>query len=487
MRKHFLGLLLLPLLCLTSCGNSQEVTFYCTTSEFETYYDDSYFLQDAREYHQDIALASHAMAIATFASKDYINASNNIRNLLKDEGFTDISCNVTMYEKPNVNTIGYTFGRKTIVDENNETYTLIPIAIRGGNYEAEWSSNVRIGYEEDAHGFSYAAKAVFEGLQEYVSSHFIVGRLKLWIAGYSRAAITSNILGGRILEKIDNNTLILSTQTDVTLDNVFVYCFEPPLGTVKDPEVAHSALYNNINNLLNYNDPVPLVAPIAWGFNRYGVDRYYPDRLTDINFDKSSREKFVTLYHFMGKKGEVAEYTVDDWEYFAPGEFYGSVFHLPLSVANPSIGRFARDFINGLAVTGIGSREKYASTIQQGLERIFAVAFGRDQEFGSNFGFSFDIIGTISQYQYLKLILNELINGQEEEFMRDFEPLFHKILGGTVEKYFAVRGLYQELAPMLGALCKSFTYRRDVALQFSSLNNLSRLVQCHYPNLSYAC
>nr|MCR4562564.1 hypothetical protein [Bacilli bacterium] len=47
--------------------------------------------------------------------------------------------------------------------------------------------------------------------------------------------------------------------------------------------------------------------------------------------------------------------------------------------------------------------------------------------------------------------------------------------------------LYQELAPMLGALCKSFTYRRDVALQFSSLNNLSRLVQCHYPNLSYAC
>ena len=57
--------------------------------------------------------------------------------------------------RPTEDTIGMIMGAKEIAIEG-EDYILMPIAVRGGDYEAEWASNVTLGAEGEAEGFSGA-------------------------------------------------------------------------------------------------------------------------------------------------------------------------------------------------------------------------------------------------------------------------------------------------------------------------------------------
>ena len=81
MRKYLKTLILLPILFVSvGCSKSDKISFQCDDFKFDTYYNDSYFYLDNHEVHQEIALASHAMALATFnGNKDYALRSNYLR------------------------------------------------------------------------------------------------------------------------------------------------------------------------------------------------------------------------------------------------------------------------------------------------------------------------------------------------------------------------------------------------------------------------
>ena len=72
-------LLLLPvMLPIVSCSSDDKITFKCANDTFVTYYDDSYFNMNNDEVHHEIALASHAMALATFNNdEDYTKRKNH--------------------------------------------------------------------------------------------------------------------------------------------------------------------------------------------------------------------------------------------------------------------------------------------------------------------------------------------------------------------------------------------------------------------------
>ena len=106
---------------------------------------------------------------------------------------------------------------------------------------------------------------------------------------------------------------------------MYAYCFEPPLGVEMNLDNARIDLYHGIHNLVNYNDFVPLVAPFEWGFVRYGVDHYYPDRLNDIYFDETERQKIISLYHFTYGAEKFTDYSVDKWKFFDIGEEKGAI------------------------------------------------------------------------------------------------------------------------------------------------------------------
>ena len=84
---------------------------------------------------------------------DYANHFANIKQLFSDIGCYDVNffANEDYQRKPayfgeegRLTTIGVAISQKEI-KAGGETYTLVPVAIRGGGYETEWASNVTIG------------------------------------------------------------------------------------------------------------------------------------------------------------------------------------------------------------------------------------------------------------------------------------------------------------------------------------------------------
>lgn len=149
---------------------------------------------------------------------------------------------------------------------------LVPIAVRGAGYESEWYGNTSVGKSGEHEGFAIAADQVFEQVQNYIRDYGLTdevdsGKVKFWIAGYSRAGATSNLTAKRLIE----------AYCDGTSNQVYAYCFEAPKGGMNSAmKLDTPEKYYSIHNCINKADAVPLVAPEEMGFIRYGVDHYVP-------------------------------------------------------------------------------------------------------------------------------------------------------------------------------------------------------------------
>ncbi len=495
MKRRLFALLLVPFVSLLGgCGSTEALNFDVTvtvnprvTGTFETFYSDSYFSLDPTQYHQELALASHAMAIAAFPvanyKEDYATQPNNLKKLWISEGFGDIWCSQNYYERTELDSIGFGFARKTI-KVANEDCTLIAVTVRGADYGAEWASNVTLGTEGDAEGFSHASATVIGGLVDYVALRHIKGHVKFWMSGYSRGAITTNMVAGALCKAVSNPGSLFD---DITFGekDIYAYCFEPPMGVVDDYAIAHGETFSNIHNLINLNDVVPLVAPNDWGFTRYGVDHYYPDRLTDIHFDEKAREKAVVAYHYTPGGTDLPDYTTDDWIFVDVGEEYAKEHNLARAAVNPSQARFVRDFISRLANHGFGNRRNYSIMGQIPFSRLFAVLNGRDQILNAK-NISFENVLTLFfEYSLINVLLTELIKGDSNAFFMDIEPFFYQILNGagTTEQ---IRQFYLEFSLAFLCFSTAFEKKQDTLLQLMNIQNIMRIKLAHMPELSYA-
>lgn len=242
------------------------------------FYSDGFFEEDPYKYNPSIATASLCMAMAGFYSNegetgkdaDYSKKSQNIVNYMKDIGVSEKNIYRNAYNRirPQTDSIGVTIGMKKLSNGR----ILIPVAIRGSNYEREWASNVTLGKEEDgeAKGFATAANIVFSEIKKYITQSADLvkatndGKIIFWISGYSRAGATTNLTAKRLVD------------TYVSKGNrVFAYCNEAPMGGVETAKTSGSN-YNCIHSVINRNDVVPRVAPKKMGFIRYGIDHYIP-------------------------------------------------------------------------------------------------------------------------------------------------------------------------------------------------------------------
>ncbi|MBO4285894.1 MAG: hypothetical protein J5880_00995, partial [Bacilli bacterium] len=374
--------------------------------------------------------------------------------------------------------IGYGIASKTIED-----FTLIAIAVRGGNYDGEWASNFTIGGEGNSQGFDEASDKVVAGFERYCNLFSIQGHIKIWISGYSRAAITSNMTAGKLLNRMVNNSYS-NDAYHYSVDDVYAYCFEPPMGVNTSLKDARSELYKGIHNFLNYNDLVPLVAPYEWGFVRYGTDHYYPDRLNDIYFEESEREKIISLYHFTYGAQNFHDYTVDQWKFFDVGEFKTNKYDLPCQSIHPSQGRFVRSLIHEIALTGFGSREVYHKNLQDGVRQLFATAYGLNPDIEKISGSS--MVEIIFEYDFIKSLFLELENCQSDQFALDMEMLFLQIFGAKDENFKAVKKLYNENFDFFYLLPQSFQRRKDILAQFLYRDNLMNIAVGHMPEISYS-
>ena len=244
-------------------------------------YSDAYFTHTGYQYDHDLAKLSMVLTQASFASatstsEGWNTANSNFNALMKKCGFTNMAANEDAVTHPGLETLGAYAASKTLVD-NGGNYTLIALGLRGHNYGGEWYGNFDVGKSGGHAGFIKAADKAMDFLKQYIADQKITGRVKLWVSGFSRAAATANLLGARI-----DQGESLGAKVTITPHDLYCYTFETPQGAqdshAKDP------IYDNIYNIMNPNDFVPLVSFDAWDQVRYGQDLYTPAYQIDENY-----------------------------------------------------------------------------------------------------------------------------------------------------------------------------------------------------------
>ncbi len=153
--------------------------------------------------------------------------------------------------------------------------TLVCVAIRGTS-KTEWIDNFDCGNGMYHVGFDRAAQRAVDQLNEYIAKHRIAESgvpVKVLITGHSRGAGVANLMAMRL------NRLAGEAGTEyLNKDDIYAYTYATPNVTM-DADRGTSD-YNNIHNILNPEDFVTKVMPVAWGYGRYGLSYVLPDRST---------------------------------------------------------------------------------------------------------------------------------------------------------------------------------------------------------------
>lgn len=471
-------LLVLSSVVLSSCTkvNSGKAFLYAQGNESDykgrIYYTDDYFRKDSTTYDDSLATTSLCFAMSSFASNrnksgsDYTKRYRNVESFLKSAGFQYFSCNTYFKEKPQTDSLGAVYANKRIDDS-----TLIAIGIRGANYEMEWASNFTLGDNEKYHqGFYDASEILLDGLKEYIKSQSIHGRIKLWISGYSRAGATCNLSSGRLDDSIENSEPILPSQVSLKKEDLYSYCFEPPRGVIESA-FQKDIHYDNIYNIVNFNDVVPLVAMKEFGFARYGIDMYLTDALFDENYSnniEAVKKRFAEVdnYDSLG-----STYYIDGFKYHQSKK---------KSMMNYRQGLYLRELLH-LMTEDIESKDNYVSAIQSGLRRIMSFVYSSGVPKGSLIEFCFSLITEVISDDLPTILIDDLMH-QSGSFAKDFMPIllnaFDKIGCPMDEKE-----LRSSLGNLFNALIDSF--KRDILLLLTLINksNVSSIASGHYPEL----
>lgn len=196
------------------------------------------------EFNKDLALFTYG---ASMANKD----KDSIVKFYRDMMFSSLELSSAYDYEPTKDSIAYAIGSRNL---NHEKVVLI--SVRGFNYGAEWSSNLNVGLEGDHAGFRAAAKTLLEDLDDYINTYHHQNS-KFIFTGYSRGGAVANMCAKLLME--DQNKIIKN-------ENCYFYTYEAPKGC----ESYHE--YNNVYNIVNPADLVPMIAPAEYGFYRVGKD-----------------------------------------------------------------------------------------------------------------------------------------------------------------------------------------------------------------------
>ena len=277
-------------------AHHQKADSYSIEGDTENlfYYSDAFFYSDPYEYNEHLATASINLVNAGMylmeggtKQESYKYKHAAARQFLSDIGCDDqyIYVNDNNVKKPGSDTMGVTIGSKPLTKYGEDGMLeptgdiLITVAPRGGGYEAEWSSNFEMGSGQDRdgehQGFSEAADQIMSALDYYIGKYSLedelaAGKVKFWVAGFSRGGATANITAKRLVEKY-------ACGEEGRNNQVFAYPCEAAQGGTDSAEtLSDKTKYYCIHNVVNAGDVVPLAGPSQMGFKRYGVDHYVP-------------------------------------------------------------------------------------------------------------------------------------------------------------------------------------------------------------------
>ena len=362
---------------------SSSKTFIGETSFL---YDENDFSDSAYVYRHSLSKMSLRLALAAFSDKSdgYEKQYKNALDLMGKLGFNNIFHNKSYEEKPTTNSVGVIVGNKKIQFENGE-HTLIAVAIRGGEYEAEWGGNFNIGDGELHEGFKIARDEVLAFLSDYVKKNDISGDIKIWITGYSRGAAVTNLIAAYL----DDNTMFFGENVNLTPENIYSYCFESP-STVKN--LKKKDVYNNIFNILNRRDIVTMLPLEKWDYSRYGKIYYLPSAETNIDYPELESRMYNVYRTYISEELKSAT--------LSPRPFYECSFSWSSTDGVYLIGKQSTD---------LSRTEKYLNEITDELARVYVSPESYTKNHQDAFvSFGECIIGEGKTAEFFETFINEL-------------------------------------------------------------------------------
>lgn len=470
-------------------NNGVQTFYYDNGYSAECYYKDDYFTKDSYTYNPSLATMSLSFAMSAFANQkesDYAFKSSNAKDMMQriiGISEEEIEVNDAYLAKPSADSIGVIAGNKKIT-VNDEEYTLIAIAIRGGGYEQEWASNFTIGKTGQHVGFQTAKNNVISFLKSYISNKQINGKVKFWITGYSRAAATANLVGGAIDDFIE-----ISQNISYERNDVYTYCFETPAGALTE-NVKNMLIYYNIFNIINSSDPVPYVAPFALGFSRYGKDLYLPSKETTKLYN-DLRDGMLEIYNSLDSTGE---YVVDNFQMkkiagfnnWLPG---GKKISLDIQndiKNNYSQGVFLSTYITILAKDFILNRDNYVDVYQDEIREVCKVYFGNEEAQTKKLQESFISQAKSNWKELVKEYILSCINpwGNEDDALIIVSEWFKTAIDEAEIKGYdreTIERAGMDLADLMLALISNHPNYFTTAVY-----NIESLGAAHYPELCFS-
>lgn len=273
----------------------------------DIYFSQDYFEHPSTEYDPHLSTASLGFACSTMTEATpaydeewYTNQSKKAKAFLEKLEFNTFTINEDYAKSATIDTIGLCCAKKEYED-----YTVVAVAPRSGGYFREWASNVHLGDGSKSdymhEGWYNAANKLINFVTDFVNNN-VTGKVKLWMAGFSRGGATTNIAAALIDNKLDKGESLFE-KAYTTREDVYAYTFEAPQGAnvnssgVKKPK---DSLYDNIFNIVNPLDIVPKLAMREYGFTRFGIDKYVTNKFYDPDNYKENRRTFnafLDIFH----------------------------------------------------------------------------------------------------------------------------------------------------------------------------------------------
>lgn len=495
-RGFSLSLAIISLISACSGNGAKSFTFkyasqYESDFDEKVFYDDSYFLNPSNEYNPQLATCSLSFAMASFASNDagdsFEQKSQNIQNLFKATGFKDIYVNEDYKKVPTTDSIGIVLGSKELEDA-----TLIYCGLRGQGYLAEWASNFTLGGSENGAyhvGFYTAANTLLSEINKYVHSNNITGNVKIWFSGYSRAGAVSNIAAGLLDKQIIEGDKKYVEDVNLKKEDIYAYTFEAPQGVlvnyngkIVEPK---KETYNNIFNIVNWDDVVPRVAPREFsdhtGFTRYGVDKYLSSSITDINY-KDNISKVIEIYQDVPSHDGIGDYSLNN---FVPqAQFSIKNTNEEKNLINWNLGLILEEFISILSVKGVETRDAFKDSIEDGIRIIFEKLYKNGNPKGSAIDMAITAVRHILSTTNVQVLIDDLLN-DPDYFLKDAAPILSKALA-TQSIEFDVQTIISAFKGLFLAAFKSLSENLTIFYSLLNLDNAKTIMAGHYPELCLA-
>lgn len=263
----------------------------------EVMLEDTWFNAPSSTYNHQLAKLSICMAVASFrdVKAPLTQSDHYLADFFVQAGFEDYRA--YGYSEPTAaDTISNAIAIRRMADEAGP-FVLLAVPVCGQGYGDEWMSNFTIDAGENHTGFMTSAEMVYQRLKDYVRDNDLTGqRIKVWCAGFSRAAAVSNMLAQKLLE-----------DPELEPDNVFCYTFGTP-NTTKDP-VASPQIFN----ICGAFDPVPKIPFADWGFGKHGQTLYLPALETDEEYQHETGPAGKVYELLMGSSDDFASVAERNW------------------------------------------------------------------------------------------------------------------------------------------------------------------------------